>query len=343
MSRGLLATVDPGLSRYTPERVGAFYTELVGRVAALPGVHSASIADAPLLSGSHIDGLSIEGSNDGAETSSRIVGPRFFETMGIHFRLGRDFSVDDRVASPKVAIVNETIARKYFTGQNPIGKHVGLGGIPDIEIVGIIGDTKYRALREGIPNTLYLPMDQAQFAGSERTLHVRTTADPGGMVSTIREQVRALDSNLPVKVRLFSDLVDENLVQERLIATLSGFFGGLALILTAIGLYGALAYAVQHRTHEIGIRISMGADRGALIWMILRECLVIVIAGIAIGLPASLWLSTLVRSQLFGLIPHDTVTLTSAIVLIVVVAALAGYLPARRASRVDPIVALRCE
>ncbi len=163
------------------------------------------------------------------------------------------------------------------------------------------------------------------------------------MVSTIRVQVRALDSNLPVKLRLFFDLVNENLLQERLIATLAGFFGGLASVLTAIGLYGALAYAVQHRTHEIGLRISTGAGPGALIRMILRECLVIVIAGIAIGFPASFWLSTLVRSQLFGLIPHDTATLTAAIVLIVVVAAFAGYLPARRASRVDPIVALRSE
>jgi ABC-type antimicrobial peptide transport system permease subunit len=141
----------------------------------------------------------------------------------------------------------------------------------------------------------------------------------------------------------FSDLVDRDLVQERLVATLSGFFGGLALILTAIGLYGGLAYAVQHRTHEIGIRMSLGAGRGAVIWLILRECFAIVAAGIAIGLPPSLWLSSIVRHQLYGLTPRDPMTLMTAMGLIIVVAALAGYLPARRASRVDPVVALRCE
>ncbi len=338
----LLATLNPGLSRYSPERTNAFYADLLQRVSAIPGVRSASLADAPLLGGSSVDGLSVEGATEHGRTCLRLVGPRFFETMGITIRFGRDFSPNDHAGSPKVAIINETIARKYFAGENPIGKHVGIGGAPDIEVVGVIADTKYRRLRETIPNTVYLPMDQAQ-RGAERTLHVRTFAGPAGMAAAVREQVRALDKNLPVKISLFSDLVDENLAQERLVATLSGFFGGLALLLTAMGLYGVIAYNVQRRTREIGIRMSLGARHAAVLWMVLRDCLLLAGLGVAAGVPASFWLSRLVARELFGVAPGDPATIAAAAAFLIVVAALAGYLPARRASRVDPMLALRYE
>jgi predicted permease len=335
----LLATLNPGLSRYTPERSNAFCADLLQRVSALPGVRSASLADAPLLSWSYVDGVSIEGTAEPIGGSLRIVGPRFFETMGIAIRLGRDFSPDDHAGSAKVAIINETIARKYFAGKSPIGKRVGVGGA-DRQIVGLIADTKYRNLRESIPNTVYLPMDQAQ-TGTERTLHVRTFASPAGMAAAVREQVRAQDNNLPVEISLFSDLVDENLAQERLMATLSGFFAGLALLLTATGLYGVIAYSVQRRTREIGIRMSLGARRAEVLWMVLRDCLLLAGLGVAAGVPVSFWLSRLVARQLFGVAPGDPATIAAAAAFLIVVATLAGYLPARRASRLDPMVALR--
>jgi predicted permease len=343
----LLVSLNPGLSRYTPERTRSFYAQLLDSVSALPGVRSASLADRPLLSGAYIDGLSVEGhaARPGEElsVSIKIVAPRFFETMGIPLHLGRDFSPLDRSGAPKVAIVNETLAREFFAAGNPIGKHVGLGGPTDMQIVGVIADTKYNSIRAPVPNTIYLPAGQGQTMSADRTLHIRTLTDPANIAAAVREQIRALDRNLPAKVSVFSELVDENLVQERLIATLSGFFGALALLLASVGLYGVMAYNVQRRTREIGIRMSLGADRGAVLWMAMRECLVLVAAGIAIGIPASLWLSKLVVHQLFGVTQGDGPTIAAATLLLTAVAALAGYLPARRASRVDPLIALRYE
>jgi predicted permease len=340
----LLATLNPGLSRYDGERTNAFYADLLQRVSALPGVRSASLADEPLLGGFYIDALSVEGTNELGATSLRIVAPRFFETMGIPIRLGRDFSMGDRTGSPKVAIINETIARKYFAGENPIGKHVGTGKVPDLEVIGVIADTKYEKLRETIPNTVYLPMYQPQRGlGTGRTLHVRTFAGPTGMAAAVREQVHVLDKNLPVQMRLFPELVDENLAQERLIATFSSFFGGLALLLTAMGLYGVIAYRVQRRTREIGIRISLGARRTEVLWMVLRDCLLLAGLGIAAGVPATFLLSRLVASQLFGVTGTDGPTIIAATLLLLVVAAGAAYFPARHAARVDPMVALTYE
>jgi predicted permease len=340
----LLAEVNPGLSGYAPDRASAFFADLVGRVSALPGVRAASLADAPLLGGTWIDGLFVEGEREPGEARYRIAGPGFFQTMGIALRAGRDFSARDDAGSPNVAIVNETLARRYFAGRNPIGKRIGLGRQTDMTIVGVIGDTKYRDLRETVPITVYLPMAQHS-AGTRAayTLHVRTFANPADMAGAIRMQVRALDKNMPVEIRLFSELIDENLAQERLIATLSGFFGGLALLLTAMGLYGVIAYGVQRRTRDIGIRISLGAGRRAVEWMVVRDSLLLAGLGVAVGVPASLWLSRLVRQQLFGVTATDPATIAAASLFLVAVAVLAGYLPARHAARVDPMVALRQE
>lgn len=339
----LLATVDPGLSRYTPERLQSFYSELLDRVLALPDVRSASLADAPLLRESHayIDGVSVKGSDEAAETSLRIVAPRFFETMDIPVRLGREFSPHDRVGSSRVAIINETFARRYFVGQSPVGRYVKVGDVP-MQIVGVTADSKYRGLRDAVPNTAYLPLGQGQtHAGTERTLYVRTWGDPADLAPQLREHVRALDQNLPAEIGLFSDLVDENLVQERLLATLSGFFGALALLLTATGLYGVIAYGTQRRTREIGVRMALGAEQGSIYRMVLRDGLLMVALGVAAGVPVSFWLSRLVTRLLFGVSPGDPCTFVGAVALLMIVAAAAGYLPARRASRINPTVALR--
>jgi len=270
------------------------------------------------------------------------VTPRFFETMGIPLRLGRDFSPLDGSGAPKVAIINESIARQ-FSGANPIGRHVGFGGPPDMEVVGVIADSKYNGIRDAIPNTIYLPAGQSQTIAAERTLHVYTTINPANLAAAVREQIRSLDQNLPVKISLFSDLVDERLVQERLVATLSGFFGGLALLLASVGLYGVMTYNVQRRTREIGIRMSMGAGRPQVLWMVAREALGLIVAGVILGLPAAQGAARLVSSMLFGLTPGDPATVLGATGLLAVTGLLAALLPACRAAQVDPLVALRYE
>jgi predicted permease len=339
----LIATTNPGLSRYSAARTNAFYTELVDRVSALPGVRVASVAESPLLGGTYLDGLTFEGNKPGAETSVKIAGPRFLDTMEIRLLAGRDFSVTDDERAPKVAIINERIERTYFAGESALGKRIGVGSDPNIEIVGVIADTKYRGLRDPIPNTVYVPLDQARFLGAERTLHVRTAGDPRQMIAAVRDQIRALDASLPARVRPFSALVDANLERERLVAMLSGFFAVLALVLTAVGLYGVLAHAVHRRTREIGIRMSLGAQRRGVVWMVLRDCLIVVASGIAAGASICFWLSGLVKAQLFDVSPYDPVTAVGSIVLLAFIGAAAGYLPARRAARVDPVVALRSE
>jgi putative ABC transport system permease protein len=338
----VVATLNPALSRYSPERIPTFFDELLAGTRALSSVESAALADAPLLAGAYIDGLSFERSTESAEVSIKTVSPRFFETMGIRLLAGRDFSVADDAQSPRVAIVNETVATGYFAGQNPLGQRIGVGSVPDTQIIGVIADTKYRDLRAPVPNTVYVPMTQPRFLGSERTLHVRT-ANPGETIPAVRNQIRGLDNTMPAKTRRFADVVDATLERERLIAMLSAVFAGLALVLTAAGLYGAIAHGVEQRTREIGIRISIGAPPVGVVWMILRDCLIVAAAGIAIGAPITLWLSGVVRAQLFGVSPRDPVTVLVAIAGLVTVAMLAGYVPARRASRVDPVVALRQE
>jgi predicted permease len=338
----VVATLNPALSRYSADRIPTFFDELLNRTRALPGVEAAALADAPLLAGAYIDGLSLERSTESADVSIKTVTPRFFETMGIRLLAGRDFSVGDDAQSPRVAIVNETIATRYFAGQNPLGQRIGVGSAPDTQIVGVIADTKYRDLRAPIPNTVYVPMTQPRFLGSERTLHVRT-ANAGATIPAVRDQIRGLDNTMPAKTRRFADVVDATLERERLIAMLSTVFAGLALVLTAAGLYGAIAHGVEQRTREIGIRISIGARPGGVVWMILRDCLIVAAAGIAVGAPLTLWLTGVVSAQLFGVSPHDPATVIAATAGLITIAMLAGYVPARRASRVDPVVALRQE
>jgi predicted permease len=324
----VLASVNPSLSRYTPERSRAFYDQMLDRAARLPGVHSASIADEPLLGSSYIDGIGIEGHD--VAVHIRVLSPGFFETMGIPLRMGRDFA---RSEPHKVAIINEQIARKYFPGRNPVGVRIGGG----VEIIGVAASAKYRSIRDEIPDTLYLPLSNER----ARTLHVRASGNPAALAPLLREEVRSLDRDLPVKISLFSDLASEQLARERLVAALAGCFGGLALLLAAIGLYGVLAYSVERRTREIGIRMSLGAQREAVLWMVLRDSMRMVAAGIAIGVPASVWLSRLVTRQLFGVAPGDVATTAAATLVLVVVAGIAGFVPARRAAEVDPMVALR--
>jgi predicted permease len=336
----VIATLNPGLSRYTPERAKAFFDELLEHASRLPGVTAATVADAPLLSGTYIDGLGVEGKD--VEAALRLVGPRFFETMGIGIRAGRDFSPADSAQSQRVVIVTESIARRYLAGRDPIGARVSVDGAKNVEIIGVIADTKYQGLREATMNVVYLPIQQARSVDTERTLHVRTT-NIGATVPALRQLIGSIDGSLPSRVRPFSTVVDANLARERLIATLSSCFAGLALLLTSIGLYGVIAHGVQLRTREIGIRMSLGARQGVVLWTVLRESLALVVPGLCLGGVLSFWLLRLVTAQLFDISPADPLTAAAATALLVGVAALAGYVPARRASRLDPAVALRHE
>jgi predicted permease len=350
----LLLSLDPSLNGYRDGQVTAFYAQLLQRVEALPGVETASLASGGLSSGGIY--FSVEGyqprPGEVMDIALTYVEPKFFETMGMALLLGRDFGPEDNESAPKVVIVNERVARRFFGNQSPIGKRIGLGRqarIPDLEIIGVVGDARYHDLRKPALDIAYLPFRQFFPLGSqrilpERTLLVRATGKPKTLMAAIRREVQALDKDLPVyDAKTFSDRINELLIQERLIATLSSLFSLVALLLASIGLYGTMAYAVVRRTNEIGIRMALGAQPGDVLWLMLREAILLVLLGVAIGVPAALALSRLVSSFLYGLTPTDPVTLSMAIVLMVAVATFAGYLPARRASRTDPIVALRYE
>jgi putative ABC transport system permease protein len=343
----LLASMDPALNGYAPPQVKTFYQQLLERIKALPGVSSVGLAQAPLLSGNYsMVGMRVPGRPDPPRGRSILVNditPNFLETAGIPIVAGRDFRRDDTPTSPAVAIVNEAAARYFFGNDNPVGKRAKIGR-QDLEIVGVAKDSKYRSVREETPRIAFLDFDQQQRPNSDRTLYVRTARDPIQMAAAVRHEVQALDKDLPLfNVKTFAGQRDESLAEERLIATLSGFFSGLALLLACIGLYGVMAYGVVRRTREIGIRMSLGAQRRRVLWMMFRETLLLVFAGIVIGIPAVLGVARLIRNQLFGVTPADAGTLTVATLILLGVALLAGYIPALRAARVDPMVALRYE
>jgi predicted permease len=275
------------------------------------------------------------------------VGARYFETTGTSLLLGRGIGPEDDETSRKVAVINETLARSFFSNQNPIGRRFGLGEGPirgeELEIVGVVKDAKYNSLREETPRMVFLPLLQhnRNYAGD---LEVRTAGDPTAMADAVRRTVQEVDSDLPIiGVATLKAEVSRSLNQERLIADLSSVFGLLALVLACVGLYGLMSYGVARRTNEIGVRMALGARAGDVLWMVLRESIILIGAGVAIGIPLALALARLIANQLFGLKPYDPLTLMGAATAMAAVAGLAAYLPARRATKVDPMVALRYE
>jgi len=276
-----------------------------------------------------------------------VTGGDFFRSTGIRVLRGRSFGPSDTAASPVVAILNETAARYFFGGDDPVGRTVkAAGGLTHVEIIGVASDSKYMSVREEMPRVIYFSSEQnlGGFVAHERTIYLRTEGDPARYAAAVRREAQALDSQMPVfNIKTFSEQKAESLARERLIATLSGFFGALALLLAAIGLYGVIAYAVQRRTREIGIRMSLGARRSTVMWMVLRGALGMAITGIAIGLILSSWLSRLVTAQLYGVSPNDPMSLAAACVTLAAVAVFAASVPAWKAARVDAMVALRYE
>jgi predicted permease len=340
--------LDPAQSGYQAEQLRTFYDQLSERVAALPGVKTATYTYyVPMSGGFSRYGIEVPGyqPRPGEEMGvlQNQIAAEFFATFGIPLLLGREFSAQDTPESPKVVIVNDSLARRFFGAESPLGRRITLENFKDLEIVGVVADAKYRTLKEALPQTAYLPFSQYDTL-RERTLCVRAAGSASALVAALRREVRGLDPQLPVfNVKTFAEQISESVSRERLVALLSSFFGFFALLLAALGLYGVMACGVARRTREIGIRMALGAQASNVLWLVLRETLLLVCAGVAVGLPVALAVTRLTEGLLFGLTPNDPLTLALAVAVMVVMAALAGYLPARRAVNVDPINALRHE
>ncbi|HSC29609.1 MAG TPA: ABC transporter permease [Vicinamibacterales bacterium] len=355
----LLFRVDPTLNGYEGERLRTLYTSLLERVRALPGVVSASasshtlIASSAAISGMYLSGAGAGGNEAGSGASSGrpplawrlTVDDRFFQTMRIPLLKGRTFSPLEPPTGQPVAIVNETFARTFLDAQEPIGRRFRLSGrpgAPEIEVVGVVADARYASLHDEAPPTAYL--SYLQHPPGAMTFEVRTAGDPLDLVSAVRSATSALEPNAPLfDVRTQSMQIRHSLRRESLFARLATMLGAIALLLSAIGVYGMMAASVTRRTAEIGIRVALGAERGTITWMVLRQSLNMVGAGLAVGIPAALWSTQIVESLLFGLTPSDPRVLASAAAVLATIATVAAYVPARRAAHVDPLVALRHE
>jgi len=347
-----LFAINPQLSGYDQPRALVLYGQVLDRLRAIPGVRAAALSQPPLLSGSenttniYVQGRTyVPGQRDRDNEIYRVVvSPGFFETMAMPVAEGRGFSDRDVAAAPPVVMINEAAVRRYFPDAHPIGQRFGstMEESGKLEIVGIVRDAKYNRLREGAPPTMYVPYQQNRTFGP--TFEVRTAGDPGAVIGPIRETMRQIDPNLPLtNVSTQLEQIERRLLQERAFAQALSWFGLLALVLAAIGLFGLMSYGVARRTNEIGIRMALGAQRLNVLGLIMRESMILVGAGVAIGLAVAASTSRLIRSLLFGLAPTDAVSMLAAVAIMVIVAGIAGYLPARRASRVDPLVALRVE
>ena len=344
--------VFPALSGYDHPAEMIFYRELLDKLKATPGVQSASLSRLRMIFGRWYRDVWVQGAAPDAAQTRQVycdpVGPRFFETMGIPVLLGREFSVGDTETSPKVAIVSESMARKFFPNQNPLGRHFGFDAARssgNIEIVGVVRDVRHHLEDERPRQAAWIPYTQApaDMYGQMNFL-VRTAVDPASLVSTLQDQAQSVDKNVPlVGIETQEAEIDEYLSGQRSMAALLGFFAALALVLASIGLYGAMSYVVGRRTRELGIRLALGAQRKSMLWMVLRETLSLVAIGVVIGVPVALAATRLISSMLFGVKTTDPATISIAIFVMCAVALLAGYIPARRAMRVDPMVALRYE
>ena len=353
----LLVRVDTIPTRYDDLRLGSLFEHLLERINAMPGIQAAGISIWAFGSGMSTTKTSIEGRiarpGDGEWTDEDHVSPRLFEAMGIPVLLGRTFTVRDNRTSARVAIINERLAHYYFPNSNPIGRQLCFGHKWNREnsytIVGLVKDAKQNDLRQQMRAKVYVPFKQreGEHRGT-RTLVVRGMLNQSSLASELQTLIHSAEPNLPVlDISSLSEELDRTLVDERLIAKLSSSFGLLALLLACVGLYGTMSYSLARRTNEIGIRMALGAQRGNIVGMVLRETLFLVLLGVAIGVPIALaatrLASSLISGLLFGLKATDPTTIALATLLMTAVAVFAGYLPARRASRVDPMVALRCE
>ena len=341
--------LSPALSGYEEQQTVNFYTELLERLNSSAGIKSAALASVGILAGDEWDSTTgVEGHDDkdgeDMQAFMNALSPGYFTTMGIRFVEGRDFTAADVKKDAKQVIVNRKFAQHFFKDKSAIGRRLGRGTGPetkyDIEIIGVVEDSLYEGPREGIRRQVFWP----NWGKNSATFYVRTTQASAGAFNLIRSEVKRLDAAMPVyDVKTLQGQLDETLLTDRLIALLSGGFGLLATLLASIGLYGVMAFIVARRRKEIGIRLALGAEPSGVLWIVMREVLILLTIGLAVGVPSAIALGRYVSSQLYGIQPNDPWIAVSTVVILSVVSAAAGMIPASRASRIDPILALRYE
>jgi predicted permease len=342
----LLLRLNPRYAGYQGARTTAYFSEVQRSLRAIPGVRSVTLIENALLIGwMSVGAFTLPGHAIPGDLKPNAhlltVGEMFFSTMDIPMKLGRDFTGADVEGALKVVVVNESFARKYLPEENPVGQTLKMNDA-DWQIVGVCGDAKYDDIKAEAPPTVYFTFRQNS-AGSP-FVALRTTLPPLAVTGAARKAVAAIDPNVPLtNISTQRQLWNNQISQEWLFATLCGSLAFLAVLLSCIGLYGLMAYNVARRTGEIGIRMALGATRRNVAGPVLREALLLAAAGVGIGVPGALGLTRLIQSNLYGVEPSDPVTVVGAVVVLLAVAILAAWIPARRAARVDPMVALRCE
>ena len=339
----------PALSGYDDERTFNFYQQLLERLKSAPGVRSAAIAQVPLLAGNEWDSsMAVEGYTfkDGEDQQMfmNALSPGYFETMNIPFLEGRDFTRLDANREGTVAIVNRKFAEQFFPGKSAIGRRIGWGGGPDskltIEIIGVVENSLYEGPREGVRRQVFVP----NWGRGSAAFYVRAQTASDSAYGLVRREVQQLDAAMPIyELKTLEGQLDETLLTDRLIATLSATFGLLATVLASVGLYGVMAFVVARRRKELGLRLALGAVPSGVLWLVMKEVLMLLTIGLAIGIPAAIGAGRFVSSQLYGVDAHDPWTAVSTAALLALVSAAAGIVPARRASQIDPILALRYE
>jgi predicted permease len=346
--------LNPALSGYDDARGQIFYEQLLDRLRAAPGITSASLAAVSLLSGDEWDSsVAVEGhqAKDGEDMQAfmNALSPDYFKTMKIPILEGRDFRRGEAKAltenqTPDVVIVNRSFAQHYFPGRSALGKRLGWGGGPKskltMEIIGVVADSFYEGPREGVHRQAFIP----NYGKGSTVIYLRTQIPSASAFNMVRNEVRQLDAGIPIyEMKTVEAQLDETLLSDRLIAMLSAGFGALATLLASVGLYGVMAFVVARRRRELGIRLALGAQPTFVIWMVMREVLLLLAIGLAVGVPAGIALGRYVASQLYGIQPRDPSIAGWTILLLTLVSAVAGLIPAQRASRIDPILALRTE
>ena len=341
--------LSPALSGYTEQRAVQFNRDLLERLRSAPGVKSAAMAAVPILSGNEWDSsTAVEGHKfaDGEDQQAfmNALSPGYFETMHIPILEGRDFRQSDITERPTVAIVNRRFAEHFFPGKSALGKRLGRGGGPNtkltVEIIGVVADSLYEGPREGVHRQVFVP----SWGRNSAAFYLRTATGSTSAFNVIRNEVKQLDAAMPVyEMKTVEAQLDETLLTDRLIALLSAGFGLLATVLASVGLYGVMAFVVARRRKELGIRLALGAQAGGVVWLVMREVLILLAIGLGVGVPAAMALGRFVSTQLYGIEPNDPWMAGTTVLLLTLVSAAAGFIPAHRASRIDPILALRCE